>query len=511
MPATDIVSRLWRKDASLWTNDADTHSLIAERLGWLDVLRWAEEHVDGLVKWKEVFLDPERFKHVVVLGMGGSSLAPLVFSELFTKDDQHPDLLILDSTSPEMVSQVLQLELSQCLFIVSSKSGSTLETMDLYRFFYDQVAGLTQSPQQQFIAVTDPGSWLETHATKSGFAKVFLNPPDIGGRYSALSYFGLVPAVLYGVDIDQMLDHTKTMVARCKDPDETKNPGLQLGQLMGEHGNQGLDKMRVGVSIDNMAVGFWIEQLVAESTGKEGKGILPNVMASNAGAIKKCIGAEEYIIEVTEIDDPYQIGALFFKWEFATAVSAYYLGVNPFDEPNVAEAKASTQAFISKEKRFVSQMGEDTEYYRIEYSVVSDTSNTLQRRQRHYIGLLGYLPILDDTEEGLQLVREVVAERYQVPCTIGFGPRYLHSTGQLHKGGPKNGGFIQFVAGSSMDFSVPDRDYTFAELHRAQADGDFSVLAEKNLAVMRVVLKKNRLESLQRFAKDLAAGEVDFG
>jgi hypothetical protein len=452
--------------------------------------------------------------------MGGSSLAPEVLSRIAPPDPAFPSLSILDSTAPEMVQRILEDGIQDTLFIVASKSGTTLETADLYRFFYQRVAQYSSNPGDQFIAITDQDSWLQRHAAETGFRHTFINPSDIGGRYSALSYFGMVPAALTGLDVAQLLDHANTYVKATQDDIAEHNDALDLGIFLGQQALQGRDKMQLIISGQYLSLGIWIEQLVAESTGKQGKGIVPVCISADTPALQ---GEDVFSVRIGDqesqeiepqksnqkswsIVDPMRIGAEFFKWEFATAIAAHLLDINPFDEPNVAEAKRSTNSFIKSGRLLQTQVVSDAAQFELHQVVdqnastdraTADFFNKLQPDS--YIGLLAYLPIDDTSINAMEKLRHKLIERYRVACTIGFGPRYLHSTGQLHKGGSANGLFIQFISESTTDFDVPETDYSFSQLLRAQADGDISVLASKGLPVMRVQLKGDRLASIAGF------------
>jgi len=521
----DLATRLWSKDVTLWSADPDVQKSIQNRLGWLDVVDWIFPQVDELIDWAGSIAEANKFNRVVVIGMGGSSLAPEVFSQLFEPVEGYPVLEVLDSTSPEMVDEVLTNGIEQTLFIVASKSGTTLETTDLYRFFFDQVASFNQTPGSQFIAITDGGSWLESHAAEQGFLRTFVNPSDIGGRYSALSYFGLVPAALYGVNVKTLLERTIVMLKTARSDISDENPCLNLGVQMAQHALSGRDKMMLLIAEPLSTIGAWIEQLVAESTGKQGVGILPVCITHpedmpehypeaadgfNVALIENLPDAvpEESALHLS-LESPLDIGAEFFRWEFATAIAAVGLAVNPFDEPNVSEAKQSTNSFIQNGRELDLQLTGDATDFSIsalDASIVEGDGVGFAGKlsANSYVAILAYLPMTEEDIAQLEQLRFQVACYYDVVCTAGFGPRYLHSTGQLHKGGAATGAFIQIVGESKVDHAVPGRDYGFAKLIRAQADGDFSVLSEKGLPVMRFVLKGDRLQSLGALASVFA-------
>ncbi len=525
LAGNDLATRLWSKDVSLWSADPEVQQSIQNRLGWLDVVDWMLPQIDELVAWAGSIAKAKSFDRVIVLGMGGSSLAPEVFSRLFEPVADYPMLEVLDSTSPEMVDAVLARGIERTLFIVASKSGTTLETTDLYRFFFNQVESFNETPGSQFIAITDGGSWLESHAAEQGFLRTFVNPSDIGGRYSALSFFGLVPAALYGVNVKTLLERAIVMLKTAHSDAADENPCLQLGIQMATHALSGRDKMMLLIAEPLSSIGGWIEQLVAESTGKQGVGILPVCMtypeempehypeaadSFNVALLQHSPDTvpEESALHLT-LDSPLDLGAEFFRWEFATAIAAVGMEVNPFDEPNVSEAKQSTNSFIQEGRVLNLQLTGDSTDFSIsaqEESVVDGDSVGFAGKlaANSYVAILAYLPMTEEAVLQLEQLRFQVACYYDVACTAGFGPRYLHSTGQLHKGGATTGAFIQIVDESTVDHAVPGRDYGFAKLIRAQADGDFSVLSEKDLPVMRFTLKGDRLQSLSALASVFA-------
>ena len=505
-----VTKRLFNKDVTLWSpaeRDPGVAAEIAQRLGWLDVFEWLSDAAATLSMWAGQVAASNRFDRTIVLGMGGSSLAPLVLSKLFSPRKGYPVMTILDSTSPSMVRGVLDGDIGRTLFIVASKSGTTLETMDLYRFFANELANRGVAPGTNFVAVTDQGSWLEQHANEIGFAKVFLNPPDIGGRYSALSYFGMVPAALHGVDVEDLVSRAKTYSRTILDGSDQH--AVRLGINMANELNNGRDKLMLLLAPELSDLGTWIEQLVAESTGKEGTGILPvcagpdPVTTPDAYRISIKMGAVDVVDDNNwYVDAPIGIGAEFFRWECATAVASSCLGINPFDQPNVAEAKRSTE-------RFIAGQGVNPELNRIEHpSFIIETTGQetcsvslpVQPAAGNYFAVLAFLPIERTIHAECERLVAFVNQRFGIQGTIGFGPRYLHSTGQLHKGGKRDGIFLILSdADDSTSIPVPGRAYSFFELIDAQANGDQAVLVERGLPVMRVRLKGDRLESLRAF------------
>jgi hypothetical protein len=476
--------------------------------------------------------------------MGGSSLAPAVFASLFRSIPDYLPLDVIDTTSPDEISRIAGTDLHRCLFIVSSKSGTTIETVDLYHHFHALLAAQVASAESRFVLITDDGSWLHQLAESGNFNHVFINPADIGGRYSVLSYFGLVPAALLGVDVGRLLKKTRDFCETTKSDDPAHNPALALGMLLGRGALAGKDKLMLHLPDELQPLGLWIEQLVAESTGKNGKGLVP-VLAGDGKdfSSQDCIGDEEDRINISigfgagagpgtakqppdrtqdeplnkfmdhslQLDQPGQIGAEFFRWEFATAIAASYLHINPFDEPNVAQAKHSTGLFIEGRKQLeIAPSCQDDDYTLTCSGIVGvprsahSTADVLAGFCRTlvpktYVGILAYLPEDDETMALLHSLGDRLAASFPIVTTLGMGPRYLHSTGQLHKGGPPSGRFIQFVSDSKTDLPVPGRSYTFGQLYRAQADGDFSVLSGNGSTIMRVALKADRPLALQAF------------
>ena len=521
------ASRLWRKDSTLWLGEGADAEALVSRLGWLDVFGWIEDQLEGLDRWIQKIVADQRFERTVVLGMGGSSLAPEVFSELFAPASGHPPVEVLDSTSPDMVQRTLDGGVSDTLFIVASKSGTTLETMDLYRFFRRQVEKCNNSPCDQFVAITDEGSWLDHHAAGEDFKKVFINPSDIGGRYSALSLFGLVPAALHGVDVRTVLERASQFSDSTKMDDPALNMALALGIDMADHALKGKDKLVISLPASLKSVGAWIEQLVAESTGKNGVGILPVCLTEESPGYS---GNDAFTVAITDgqenasrssgdcadrrwaLPERLDIGAEFFKWEFATAIAASYLGINPFDEPNVSEAKRSTDLFINQGAKLNESVVANTTNFSvltIGDADLSDAgkdsiSSSLTPADGGYLSILAYLPYESKIEQALAQLQQRIMDDLNVVSTIGFGPRYLHSTGQLHKGGAPVGSFIQITCDPACDFDVPDRDYSFGDLLMAQADGDIAVLDQKGLPVMRVHLKGDRLAAIQALSDNLS-------
>jgi len=485
----DAIGRIWRKDHTLWKDDPTE---ITDRLGWLTVADTMLERVPDLEEFAKQAWG-EGMTHAVVLGMGGSSLVSEVFRNSFALQDHGMELVILDSTHPRTVARVRDsLPLDKTMFIVASKSGTTVESISHFGYFFNLVGN-----PQQFVAITDPGTRLARLANLMGFRKVFINPPDIGGRYSALSLFGLVPAALAGVDLYAILDDAEEMACashHCVPVEQ--NPGAWLGITQGVAATQGVDKVTVVLPEEIRSLGDWIEQLIAESTGKQGRGILPVVgedLASpehygrdrlfislgDAPGLDALAAAGHPVVKI-DYTRPTDLGGEFFRWEFAVAVAGYILGINPFDQPNVAQAKEATKAILD------SGAFEDPGLDDLKPLVESI-------KPGDYVAILAYLDRTEETERELQAVRLKFRDDHRVATTVGFGPRYLHSTGQLHKGGPNTGVFIQVIdADMGEDLPIPDAPYSFGDLIRAQALGDYRSLKDAGRRVARVTLEQLR-------------------
>jgi glucose-6-phosphate isomerase len=441
----ELVERIWARDASVWTNEGEEMWL-----GWLDEPKRMEERVAEL----RAFADEARTRFVafVLLGMGGSSLAPEVLKRTFGSKTLH----VLDTTHPAMLRHAAEfLDLGKTMFIVSSKSGSTLETRSHFDYYWDQVG----ADGEQFVAVTDPGSELEQLAHERGM-RVFAGEPTIGGRYSALSPFGLVPAALMGLDLERILDGAVRMADACHGND---GPGLQLGLGLGEAWEAGRDKVCIADTPGSF--GLWAEQLIAESTGKQGKGLVP---APGEGPY----GPDRQRADV-ELDDPDEIGGEFFRWEFAVAVAGAILQINPFDQPNVQAAKDKTRQVLAS--------GEDPQLQE-----EGSLDELLARAEPpNYVAIQAFIDPVRERELG-----PLIARARETGCVVthGLGPRYLHSTGQLHKGGPPTGLFVQVVDDTGAEIPIPGQDFGFGRLIRAQAEGDFQSLRELGRKIVRVTL-----------------------
>ena len=498
----NIAQRVLAKDASVWTADGSVAKMIENSLGWLNVAG----EMRGVVGELREFADEvrQKFRHVMVCGMGGSSLCPEVLARTFGRQPGFPELLVLDSTDPDVIAALAErIEIEKCLFLIASKSGTTTEPNVFYKFWYEQLGGR----RQNFIAITDPGSPL----VEQDFRRVFLNQSDIGGRYSALSYFGMLPGVLMGIEIDALLEGATNKA--------DMGSALRLGVAIGELANAGRDKLTFVIEPRLATLGLWIEQLIAESTGKQGKGIIPVVgepltdssvygddrvfvSISLRGELKDSntkldeLAQAGHPIIRRELSDLYELGAEFFVWEFATACAGWRLGINPFDQPNVQEAKDATKELL----------GEFTKNGRLPDSASEQSSTDAVRSQLarikpgDYIAFLNYTEETPEIDRRLQQIRTHLRDTTQCATTVGYGPRFLHSTGQLHKGGPNSGVFFQIGAKDQTDFPVPGEAYSFSVLKEAQALGDFRALKARDRRVVRIDLGDDPLSGLERLA-----------
>lgn len=500
--------RIWAHDPTLW-GDEDTPEL-TDRLGWLSLPTEMTSMVDELRE----FTDEVRkdIDHVVLLGMGGSSLAPEVYQATFGNAEGHPELIVLDSTHPGAVDAVhARIDPIRTLFLVSSKSGGTLETLSFFRYFWAVMDERVRKPGRHFVALTDPGSKLEAMAKKRKFRRVFSTPPTVGGRYSALTLFGLVPAALIGVDIEALLASAARMADACgPDVDAHHNPGLQLGAAIGEAARAGRDKLTYVVSPALSAFPAWAEQLVAESTGKDNKGIVPvagepigehRVYGDDRVFIHMMVAGDDPIgqpaaLEVLQaaghpiirivLDELTDLGAEFFRAELAVAAAGSVLGIHPFNQPDVQVAKDLAEQAMSEE-------GLDADVEEVDASDREALAAAWRAwigelRQGDYVSVHAYLPRRGRAAALLDQFQADLRDRLKVPVTLGYGPRFLHSTGQLHKGGANNGVFLQIVDDPGLGLGVPETDYTFDELIAGQANGDYQALHERDRRVLRVTV-----------------------
>lgn len=526
----NIVERFWKKEAAVWSDNADDQKVINNALGWLTVT----DLMQGRVKELKAFADEVRtagFKHAVVLGMGGSSLCPEVLRRTFGKIQDYPELLVLDSTVPAAVLQIdAQIDPAKTLFIVASKSGTTTEPQMFYRYYFDKVKQLVgDKAGANFIAITDPGTQLEGEAKRDNFRRVFTNMADIGGRYSALSYFGLVPFAVMGGDVESLLRRAKAAMDACTNTDLTNNAGAKMGAILGALARKGRDKVTFITPAPVDSLGLWIEQLIAESTGKHGKGIVP--IAGEPLGDTKVYGNDRVFVYIGlsgtngtnyeahlqaleqaghpvlhhVLNSPLDLGEEFFLWEFATPIAGALIGINPFDQPNVQESKDNTKRILKEyvDTGKISRLPEIASASGV--SVLTDDNNRkelngvstpeaaiaahLARVQKgDYFAITQYIEETPEIESLIQQIRTGVRDKLCVATTTGYGPRFLHSTGQLHKGGPGSGVFLQIISGDKKDVPLPGEKFGFGVLKEAQALGDFESLSKRNRRAIRVNL-----------------------
>jgi transaldolase/glucose-6-phosphate isomerase len=534
------VVRLWQKDASLWTG--------ADESNWLGWLTITEEQLAHIETFKQIAQDVKksRFKHALLLGMGGSSLCPEVLRMTFGKVKGFPELHVLDSTDPTQIRAIeAKLDLKSTICIVSSKSGSTLEPNIYKQYFFERVKSAVGEKEvgNRFIAITDPGSKMQQVAETDKFRRIFMGVPSIGGRYSALSNFGMVPGAIMGLDVAKFLKNTEEMVQACSassPPDS--NPGVILGSILGVAANHGRDKITIIASPGVHDLGAWLEQLIAESTGKIGKGIIPvdrerlarpvvygndRVFAylrltskpdrrqdSAVNALEK---AGHPVVRI-DLSNTYSLGQEFFRWEIATAVAGSIIGINAFNQPDVEASKIETRK-LTNEYETTGKLPAEVPFFEAggiqlfadEKNVAAihgglDIAAVLKTHLSRigagdYFGVLGYIPMNAKNEKALQAIRHVVRDKKKVASVLGFGPRFLHSTGQAYKGGPNSGVFLQITCDDAKDLPVPGQKYTFGVVKAAQARGDFAVLAERGRRALRVHLGKNLDAGLAKLTK----------
>jgi transaldolase/glucose-6-phosphate isomerase len=525
--AARVGERFWKRDPSLWPQA--TPSDVASRMGWLQLSEMMHEELSRLLAFAEE-VRAEGIRHAVVLGMGGSSLAPDVLRGIFGSRAGYPELLVLDSTHPDAVAAIRrQIDPAHTLFLVSSKSGTTTEPLSFYRYFSEEVRATGIPPGGAFAAVTDPGTPLEKLAKEQGFRAVFLAVPTVGGRYSALTMFGLVPAALLGVDVRALLDRAWTMAEACAPSVPVReNPGLALGAVLGELATLGRDKLTLYASGRFAPFPMWVEQLVAESTGKIGKGIVPvvdepPVAIAHYGSDRLFVDIQEgesadarlgahtarlesagFPVVRVHVSERTDVGEEFFRWEMAVASAGMIVGINPYDQPDVEFAKELARKAMSQPSGTAGAAGVVT----VRVSDPAELSAALGAwksscRAGDYVGIQAYLAPTADTSSALDAVRQRLLETLNVATTFGYGPRFLHSTGQLHKGGPNTGLFLQLVDSPSRDLAVPGAGYTFGELIRAQSLGDYQALQQNHRRVLRLDLGSEVGVGLRRLREAL--------
>jgi len=515
----EVVARIWQRDHTVWKSDPGE---ISNRLGWLTVTDLMREQVPALRSFAEE-VRGAGFRNVVLLGMGGASLGSEVLRQTFGSADGYPELIVLDSTVPARVQAVTEsIDPSSTLFLVSSKSGGTIETLSFYKYFrnlVEQAVG-REPAGQNFIAITDSGSSLAKLAEETGFRRIFLNPSDVGGRYSVLSYFGMVPAALTGIDIMTLLERANHMREECATSVPAReNPGAWLGAAMGSFARLGRDKLTLVTSPSIGSFGLWLEQLIAESLGKDGKGIIPvageplmdaaiygddrlfvylrlegDDNATIDAAMERIKSSGQPVVHLG-LQDRYDLGAEFFRWEFAIAVAGAILAIHPFDQPNVQAAKDATGRVL--QEYCASSRLPPVEVAHSFKDLLGDA------RQGSYLAIMAYMLQTPEIDRVLEDIRRRVVEKYRIATTSGYGPRLLHSTGQLHKGGPNSGLFIQVTADHRKDLPVPGEPYTFGVLADAQALGDFQALQSLGRCVVRVHLDSGDGMALRKLASEL--------
>lgn len=539
----DKVKRLWAGDASLWSNEDES-----KWLGWLSIIDEQQRSIRRFTNFALEVKDAG-FSDVMVLGMGGSSLCPEVLAKSFGDLTGFPKLHVLDSTDPAQVKSFAdRVDLANTLFFVSSKSGTTLEPNIFKQYFFARVKKAVGKDRagSHFVAITDPGSKLRQEADQDRFRKIFLGVPNIGGRYSALSDFGMAPAAAMGIDVERFLDSTKRMVEACgATVSALNNPGVMLGALLGVAHNSGRDKITVVASPQISDVGAWLEQLIAESTGKNGKGLIPVDreppaapetygddrlfvylrMESEAdpeqeAAIAELEGAGQPVVRIS-LTDVYDLGQEFFRWEIATAVAGSIIGINPFNQPDVEASKIETRKLTDEYEQKGSLPAESpmfaadgiklfTDEVNAEALKKTATEKTLagylkahlnRLTKRDYFALLAYLEMNEAHEHLLQEIRRDVLAAKSVATCLGFGPRFLHSTGQAYKGGPDTGVFLQITCDDAQDLAVPNQKYSFGVVKAAQARGDFEVLSERGRRALRVHLGSDVSADLTKLAE----------
>jgi glucose-6-phosphate isomerase len=546
------IQRVWAKDASLWQADAGHAAIIGNRLGWIGVLDRMHEGSRELQEFGQR-IRSSGVRNIVLLGMGGSSLAPEVFALTFAAPAANCRFFVLDSTDPDCIRDVDRaIDIRETLFVVASKSGKTIETLSQFLYYHNrfQASGI-RLDGQNFAAITDPGSYLAQLASEYSFQRTFLNPPDIGGRYSALSYFGLVPAALWGVDLEGVLTCALEMREFCGPSSSGEhNPALQLGALLGAAAEEGSDKLILLSTPCLVPLSNWIEQLIAESTGKQGKGIVPvaggvpwNAEVFGKGCVVAVLSQEGEdtaaldqaaqtlkaagapLVEI-RLGGPAELGAEFFKWEAATAIAGAVLGIDPFDEPNVQESKDRTAKILEEfqsrgemplgtprlREAGIELFAEGATRRNISTLKLSETLRTFfeQRKPNDYAAVLAYVPRNEANFALLGKIRETLGNTLRLPVLLGFGPRYLHSIGQLYKGGPATGMFLVLTANHPHDVGIPGAKYSFGQLQMAQALGDYESLWTRNKPVLRLHLTQGAAEGLRQLQQTLGQALSSF-
>lgn len=541
----NFTEGFWNKQADLWVQDAEGQESIRSFMGWLRVAETMVAAVPAIEQFAQEVKDAG-FKHVVVMGMGGSTMAPIVFKESFKQDESGLPISVLDTTDPTTVRQIEEsVPLADTLFIVASKSGTTAEPLAFGDYFYDKVKQIKgDKAGENFVAITDPGSKFVTSATAQGYRHIFLNFAEVGGRFSALTYFGLVPAAMYGLSTGEILGRAVLMMRACGAYGPVEhNPGVELGVALGVLAKQGRDKLTLIVPESLSSFGLWLEQLTAESTGKQGTGIMPiagepvrepalygndrvfvyvgyqnEADEANKQALQALEQAGHPVVRIM-LEDAYDFGQEFFRWEVAIAVASAVLEINPFDQPNVQAAKTATDALM----KVVEEQGslpegdapvvtEDDVAY---YTAVSGSNATEvlqaffnQAQPGNFLCLQAYLTETPSLNKSLDQFRAQVQEQLHIATASGYGPRFLHSTGQYHKGGPNNGLFVQFTNNHPQDLQLPGRSYTFGTFQNAQAAGDLKALHDYDRRTLHIHLGDDAEQGLQTVLTALQAATL---
>lgn len=524
------VERLWAKDAALWSNDDE-----AKWLGWLEIVKKQRDEIARIENF-QAEVKERGFSHTLLLGMGGSSLAPEVLSFTFGKRDGFPEFHILDSTVPAQVRAVEEkVDLANTLFIVASKSGSTLEPNCFKQYFFEKVAEKTgrEAAGKQFVAITDPNSKMQQVAERDNFWRIFFGLPEIGGRFSALSDFGMIPAAAMGLNVSEFLNRAAAMVEACKNADAANNPGVALGAVLGAAHRAGRDKLTIFTSPEIFDLGAWFEQLIAESTGKIGVAIIPvdreDIQAPDKYGDDRIFAYlkladssnphEDEMVEALEkaghpvvrivLTDTANLGQEFFRWEIATAVAGAIMQINPFNQPDVEAAKIEARK-ITEEYEKTGELPAENPFFEengiklfTDERNLAELNNLLEGEKslanylrahfarikaNDYFALLAYLEMNAESFQILSNFRHWVLENYRPATCLGFGPRFLHSTGQAYKGGANNGVVLQITSDDQIDFPVPEQKFTFGVVKAAQARGDFQVLLDRNRRALRIHL-----------------------
>ena len=519
------ITRLWDKDPSLWKSNPSDQNEITNRLGWLDAPHDMRERIPEIMTLVQE-IKKEKIKYLVLLGMGGSSLAPEVFQSICGSEEGHPDLIVVDSTDPRKIREIEERIANQpTWYIVASKSGTTIESASLYRYFYHKLQASGQNAGEAFIAITDPGTFMEEEAKKKNFRQIFLNDPNVGGRFSALTYFGIVPAALIGVNVEVLMDKAKEIAKAVKETTNIdQNPAGILGISMAYLAKQGRDKLTFVSTTEWESLGDWIEQLIAESTGKENQGIIPivreplqdpkyygndryfiallpqNTDTNDIESKLKKLTDDGHPVLVIPVGSPIDLGKEFYRFEAATALAGSLMQVNPFDQPNVQAAKACAKAMLKDADAIgkLNVLGKDDDK-----DAINKLSEVIQ--ENDCIHLLAFLPDHALVKKNLFQLSQSLRQRTKCAVCIGIGPRYLHSTGQLHKGGQNNGVFLLITSPilGVDDLKIPEAEYSFGQLLKAQAMGDLQALKDNQRRTFHINLSEISDKAFQDLIKQI--------